>query len=456
MRFEVLTERDRHRIHEEALRVLEEVGLRVPPSTPLTARLKEVGQEVRDDGRLLLRRDVVERAMKLAPRNVRLGARDAKRTAVLDGSRTFVTTDGCGASTIDLDSGKRRRSVLGDVAASARLADAMDGIDVYWMMVSAQDVPTSQRVAREYLTALQNTTKHVQMIDVARRAEADQLAGMARVLLDAGVIEDSPVSMLISVVSPLRLDPGGTDAALAFAAAGLPVVACSMPISSVTAPATAPGALLLAHAELLGFITILQLLCPGAPVIYCSFPAFADARTGMTNYGDPRRFWAAAAAAQMGRETNLPCFTSGEVSSLLIGPDLISSGGLLETSTLLSYEQIVIDNESLRDMLQEVGAQELNQDSLALDVIRDVGPGGHFLAQRHTANHIRDVTAARFAGSDAVFDRDAVPGVEPSTRERARQEARRILEHHRIPPLPNRVQSSLEHLLVTPAPFASG
>jgi trimethylamine--corrinoid protein Co-methyltransferase len=102
-----------------------------------------------------------------------------------------------------------------------------------------------------------------------------------------------------------------------------------------------------------------------------------------------------------------------------------------------------------------VGTQELNQDSLAIDVIRDVGPGGHFLAQRHTAHHIRDVAVARFAGSDAVVDRDAVPGVEPSTREKARQEARRILEHHRIPPLPNRVQSSLEHLLTSPARFES-
>ncbi len=447
MRFEALSEQERTQVHEGALRTLEEVGMHLPAASPAAERLRKAGLRFDAGGRFRLPRGLVLEALRCAPRIVRLGARDPRRTVTLDGTRTFVTTDGCGAKTLDLESGARRPSVLADVAASARLTDALDQFHVYWMMVSAGEVPLPSRVPLEFVTALRNTTKPVQMIDLARPEEADALVRMARALQEDGTVEGPPVSVLISVVSPLRLDPGGTEAALAFAAAGLPVVACSMPIASVTAPGTAPGLLMLAHAEILGFAAILQLLHPGAPVIYCSFPAFADARTGTTNYRDPRRFWAAAAATQMGRSVNLACFTSGELASLLVRPDLLSFGGLLEVSTLLSCEQLVIDNEILRDWFMAAAPQDVTPDSLAFEVIRDVGPGGHFLAQKHTVRHIREFVVPRFSEPDRPVDLSRGGGVKESPRELARREARRLLEDHEVPPLPPRADAALEKVL---------
>jgi trimethylamine--corrinoid protein Co-methyltransferase len=447
MRFEALTPKEKDRIHEGALEVLAEVGLQLPASSGVAARLAGAGLRLSDDGRLRLPRAVVEAALRRAPRTVRLGARDPLRTAVLDGTRTYVTTDGCGSKTIDFTTGERRPSRLEDVAASARLTDALDTLHVYWMMVSAHDVPPESRVAREFLTAAQNTTKHVQMIDVARPDEARALAGMARALLDAGVFTETPVSMLISVVSPLRLDPSGTEAALLFAGAGLPVALCSMPIASVTSPATAPGTVLLAHAEILAFATIVQTLVPGAPVIYTSFPAFADARTGITNYRDPRRFWAASAASQMGLSMNLPCFTSGELASLLQRPDLLCFGGLLEVSTLLSYEQLVIDAEVLRDLAVSAAPQEVTAETLGLSAIAEVGPGRHFLAHPHTAKHIRDFVVPKFAEPERAVEPERHGIIKESPREKARREVRRILDQHQVPPLPERTAAALETIL---------
>ncbi len=450
MRFDPLSEEERVRIHEGALCTLEEVGLLVGPSSSVAARLRETGLRIAGDGRLLLPRAMVETALAHAPRTIRLGGRDATRRLALDGTRTYVATDGCGAWTIDLESGRRRTASLADVAASARLTDGLDLFHVYWMMVSAQDVPLPWRTAREFAVAIRNTTKHVQMIDVARPEEADRLVRMARALSDAGAADDPPVSMLNSVVSPLRLDPGGTEAALTFAAAGLPVAACSMPIASVTAPATAAGTVTLAHAEILGFITILQLLHPGAPVIYCSFPAFADPRTGMTNYCDPRRWWASAAATRMGRGLGLPCFTSGELASLLSGSDLLCFGGLLEVSTVLSLEQLVIDHEMLRDWWISAAPQGVDEDALALDVIRDVGPGGHFLTQRHTVRHIREFVVPRFVEPDRPVERDRGPEAVESGRDRARREARRLLSEHIVPPLPAAAEAAMARLAEEP------
>jgi len=429
MTFQALTDRERSEIHAGALRVLEEVGLLAPKT--LVAELRERGVGTGDTGdRLRLSRASVEAALARAPGTVRLGARGAGRETILDGRRSHAATDGCGAKVVDLDSGNVRPSVLADVASSARLTDALAEFDVYWMMVSAQDVPRELRVPLEYLTALRNTAKHVQMIDVARREEAERLVHMARLLNDQGIVNGPPVSALISVVSPLRLDPDGTEAALTLAAAGLPVVCCSMTIASVTAPATAAGNLLLAHAEALAFITIIETLHPGAPVIYCSFASFANPRTGATNYDDPRTTWTAAAAAELGRSLKVPCFSSGGLLAMLAKPDLLSGGGLIETSTILSYEQMLIDHEALRDCRLAAAAQEVSAETLAEDVIRTVGPGGHFLAQKHSVRHMKEFVVPKFAGD----------------RERARQEARRLIESHAVEPLPPAVDAALEQI----------
>lgn len=438
MDFRALSDRQRSDIHVSALRLLDGVGLAAPK--PLIDKLRHRGVGTKDGGeRLRLSGAAVEAALACAPRTVRLGARAAGREAILDGRRSYAATDGCGAKVVDLESGNVRPSVLADVARSARLTDALAELDVYWMMVSAHDVPREGRVALEYLTALRNTVKHVQMIDVARREEAEQLVRMARVLNAEGVVDGPPVSALISVVSPLRLDPDGTEAALALAAAGLPVVCCSMPIAGVTAPATPAGCLLLAHAEALALITIIETLHPGAPVIYCSFASFGDPRTGATNYDDPNVAWTAAAAAELGRGLGIPCFSSGGLLAMLAKPDLLSGGGLIETSTILAYDQMVIDDEALRDCRRAAAAQEVSAETLAEDVIARVGPGGHFLGQKHTARHVREFVVTRFAG-----DRKA-----------AREQARRLLEDHALEPLPPSADAALEQIALAPAGAAA-
>jgi trimethylamine--corrinoid protein Co-methyltransferase len=443
MRLHPVTEDERDLIHDSALRLLEEIGLGVTPA--LAGRLAQAGLRVAKD-RLLLPRATVEKALATAPRRVVLGARDPARAAVLEGKRTYTCTDGCGSKAIDFDTGERRPSALKDVAASARITDACDLLDVYWMMVSAQDVPIECRVPREYLTALQNTTKHVQMIDVRHPAEAAALAAMARVLSEAGAVEGPPVSVLVSVVTPLRLDPDGTEAALTCARHGIPVVATSMPISSVTSPATAAGTVMIAHAEVLALTTVIQAFHPGSPVIYTSYPAFADIRTGSTNYNDPRRGWAAAAASVMGRKAGIPHFTSGDPCAVMMKPDLMTWGGLRETSTLLVYEQLVMDNEALRRTNAYAAPVEVSPETLAVDVIRQVGPGGHFLTQKHTVKRMREFMVARYAEVEPATEAEAQAEAKFGARQRAREEVRRILDKHRVEALPPEVERRLDEL----------
>lgn len=453
MRLELLEKEALQEIHEAAQQVLEEVGFLVE-SPALSARLEEAGFPSIGKGRYRVPRDKMEAALRAAPRSVNLAARAPDKNVVLDGRQTYVATDGCGSKTLDLESRKVRASVLADVANSAKLTDALEHFDVYWSMVSAQDVPGPNRVAWEFVTALRNGRKPVQMIDVSEKGEAEVLARMARVLSDEGIMQGPPVSMLNSVVSPLRLDPGGTEAALVFAEQGLPVIAVSMPIASVTSPATAAGTLMLAHAEVLGFVTILQTLHPGCPVVYTPYPSFADPRTGLTSYSDPRTGWVAAAAAQLGRKVGLPTFTSGDLFAVLAKPDLMSSGGMLETSTVLALDQLILDHETLCHWIHMARMQEISPETLALDVIRKVGPGGHFLAQRHTVRHIREFVHTKSYDEslgELIGSEDVVPA-----RERARRRARQLLEEHVVEPLPESVDRQLAKLAEEPAREATG
>ena len=445
MRFSVLSGEEEKRIHEAALCILEEVGLDVARPS-LVAKLKEHGFPTPAADRVLIPRARVEEALKGAPRRVHLGARAADKRVVLDGTRCFTATDGCGSKTLDMDTDAVRPSSLADVAASARLADGIEEYDVYWTMISAQDVEPATRVARGFLAALQNTVKPIQVIDACRGEEAETLALMARQLESAGVMHGPPVSMLNSVVTPLRFDPDGTEAAMVFAREGLPVVCCSMPIGGVTAPATPAGTVLLAHAEVLAFLTLLQSFYPGCPLIYCPFPVLADPHTGVSNYRDPRSEWMSCASLQLGRSTGLPCFGSGYLLSLVSTPDLSSGGGMLETTTVLSFEQLVLDAEGVRDARIGAAPQDTGPDALAVDVVRKVGPGGHFLAQRHTVNHMKSYPITRFAGSsDAVDEKAGSDGESPHQRARseARSEARRIIETHRVEPLPAELEAAL-------------
>ena len=445
MRYTVLSEEEEKRIDEAALCILEEVGLDVA-SPSLAAELKAHDFPMPAADRVLIPRARVEEALRGAPRCVHLGARAAEKQAVLDGTRSYTTTSGCGSKTLDMDTDEVRPASLADVAASARLADALEEYDVYWTMVSAQDVDPTTRVARGFLTALQNTVKPIQIIDASTGEEAETLVLMARQLESVGLMHGPPVSMLNSVVTPLRLDSDGTEAAMVFAREGLPVVCCSMPIGGVTAPATPAGTVMLAHAEVLALITLLQGFYPGSPVIHCPFPVFADPRTGMSNYWDPRSEWMSCASLQLGRRTGLPCFGSGYLLSRVSVPDLCGWGGMMEISTVLSFEQLVLDAESGRDARIGAALQDTGPDALAVDVIREVGPGGHFLAQRHTLTHMKDFPISKYAGVfDAIGDKDGGDRESPYQRARneARTEARRIIETHCVEPLPEDQEAAL-------------
>jgi trimethylamine--corrinoid protein Co-methyltransferase len=396
------------RLRDATLHVLEEVGVRFPSDAALEI-LGDHGARVDRATRIVrFPRDLVLRALASAPRQFTMAARDPAFDLHLEEGTSYFTTDGCGVATIDWDTREERPSRKSDIAEMARIVDSLPSIGFMWPTVSAQDYGRTAQL-HEIDAAVNNTVKHFQGMvmgdDTARRAldMATALAGSRAALRERPLI-----SNLVCSIAPLAQDHAGLEAALVYAEAGLPVGFLAMPTLGTTAPATNAGALVVGDAEVISGIVLLQLAYPGTPVFHSIMKAWADPRNGAyVGYGIDAR--ARYAPVEMAHHWGVPsmaaCFGTDSPSAgtwqaaaevaldpflgALAGPELVTGLGLDRTYTLLYPEGIILDNDLYQRARHAMLAEEVDDETLALDVIAEVGPGGHFLAEKHTRTHMR-------------------------------------------------------------------
>jgi len=268
-RLELLSAGQLEEIKSATLDTLEHVGVQFPSVRAQDLFAAHGAQVDRDSHIVRLPPDLVIGAMSRAPRSYTLSGRAEGTDLYLDGTRTFFTTDGCGVHTVDLETGKLRPSCKEDVALMARVSDYLSSIAIYWPMVSAQDYG---RVAplHEIDASANNTVKHVQSETVMGEIPARYAVRMAEVI--AGDSERMrarpPFSAMVCTIAPLGQDKEGIEGAMVFAEAGVPIGFMAMPNMGSTAPATVGGALVVASAEIVSALVLMQLVAPGAPVFY--------------------------------------------------------------------------------------------------------------------------------------------------------------------------------------------
>jgi trimethylamine--corrinoid protein Co-methyltransferase len=456
-------------IRAATLDVLETVGICVPSERALTV-FAEHGADVDFQNQIVkLPPDLVTEAMEQAPRSYTLGARHEGADLFLDGEASYLATDGCGVETLDFDTRERRPSRKDDVAKMARVADALTSISFYWPMVSAQDYGRTAPL-HELDASFNSTLKHVQTETVMGRRPAQYAVRMGEVMAGSGdaMRERPPFSVLICTIAPLAQDKEGIEAGMVYAEAGIPVGFMAMPTMGSTAPATPGGALAIGNAEVVSAMVLMQLVAPGAPVFHSILASVMDPHTAEYIVSIPQKYLCNAAAVQLAHDWGVPTLAGAfgmdakepgtyqqgrdnAYTSLLVplaGADLITGSGLLEASTLLVPEQIILDDEIYHTNRVLLAGIDTDAKSLALDVIFDVGPKGHFLAQDHTRRHLRDIwipelTHPRPAGVRPSGDGPAGDGVE----QRARAELNRILADHEPEPLPGAAREELQAIL---------
>ncbi len=465
---EVLSADELEQVHETSLRVLAEVGLEVRSPTVL-AELAGEGADVDETSmRVRLPAPMVERALAAVPPSFVLAARDPALDLPIDGSAGYLSTDGTPADIVDLDTGLRRPSTLADLRDATVLGDAVPEIGYLWPAVAATDVDPRMQAAEFARVLLSNSTKHLNHNEAFSAPDARTVLEMAAAVVGGpDALRRRPIlSTYQCAISPLMYDGGPIEAALEFGRAGVPCGFVTMAVGMAAAPATLAGHLVSTNAELLGGITILETLVPGAPTYYGPYQAFMDLRSGGMNLAwGPEDVLLKLAAAQLGRRyglrINIQAFQTGSktqdwqagaqhaISLMTIAvagsAELIAATGTLYSAAVWSHENVLLDAELFDIVCRALEGFEVSEETLAFDTIRDVGPGGHFLASPHTLRHMRERWTPHLFGRETWEAWEAAG--RPSARERAHERVKQILAEHEPEPLPDDVTAELDRIV---------
>jgi len=464
IKLDVLSTDELEAIQSATLELLETVGIRFPSERALRI-FAEHGAHV-DKGSQIVRLppDLVKKALSHAPRSYELTGRADGTKLLLDGTQSYFGTDGVGVETLDFETGAARSSKKEDVEKMARVADALSSISFYWPMVSAQDYGHTAPL-HEIEASFRNTSKHVQTVTSVDETLANYAIRMAEIV--AGNQERMraapPLSALICTITPLSQDKEAIEAAMAYAKAGIPVGFMAMPTLGSTAPATTGGALVVGNAELVSAIVLMQLVAPGAPVFYSLCASVMDPQTAGYIVGIPEKYLCNTAGIQLAHNWGVPALAGAfamdspepntwklgrdsvytSLMAAVAGADLAEGLGMVKSSTLLVPEQIIFDDEIYHTHRTLVEGVDTSVDRLAMDAIKNVGPGGHFLGQKHTRKHLREIWVPEL--SYPRFSKGEAPS--PEIRQRARDKFDQILAEHQPQPLKEDVQRELQIIL---------
>ncbi len=466
----VLSEEQIERIHEGALLLLRETGVVV--KEPRGRRyFAEAGASVDEDQeRVRIGSEIIEAAVKLAPSSFTVHARDPKNNVKVDYQQLHIEPMIGRLNILDLETGERRRTSIDDVGNLVRVADAMENFHLLHsgaIMPSIEGVPMHGSHVHGYLRSLQNTSKVVKCSPRGRQTAEDCIR-MASVLAGGeDELRARPNTFTtVNPVTPLLHDQGQTEGLIEYASYGIPIDVTSEPQAGATAPVTLAGLLAQQTADILSGITLAQLVNPGTPVWYGTCGGIMDMKVGRIALGAVESGLINAASAQMAAFYKIPCRGTGattdsklidaqagyeKATTLLMaalgGINCLFYPGVMESALTISLESLVIDNEICGMAYRALRGIEVNDETLALSIIQEVGPGGNFLGQKHTMKFLRQEQFLPNVSNRQTREDWLERGGGGSARDRARSEVRRILDEHEPLPLDADVENELERIV---------
>jgi trimethylamine--corrinoid protein Co-methyltransferase len=407
LRFGVLQVADIERIHNLSVKVLEETGIIVhfPPARQLLGRHGASVNEVRQLVRIP--RHLVQQALKSAPRQVTVYSQNDPGkdcTLVLDGSRYGRTTTGLNWI-LDLYATRRRPVTEKDVVNWTRVIHALPNLHIAGSLNDQEAASKSEEV--RCLARMLHYTDKPLMFSAFSGEGMRWLKRLAEV---SQADQRQPRLMVLSSVnSPLTYGWGQCESAMVSAEVGIPVCFNSSAVAGVTAPVTLAGNVVQMNAEMLAALTIIQLHRPGAAVVYAAHPMAMDMKTGMASISMAEVGLMSAACVDVGRYYGLPTASNGVCTDtctpdamatlekwangylpVMAGANVNGGAGSLACVGTVSLEQLVIDDDVYGHFFRHMRGIQMNEDTLAADVIARVGPGNAFIMEEHTLTHFRD------------------------------------------------------------------
>lgn len=407
-----LSDADEKTMAEAALNVLEKSGMAVYSETARDA-FRQAGAEVDDSSCICkLPRSLVEDAIDSNPSSITLHSRNGKFDAVLEKNRVHYGTGGTAIYVLDPDTGERRPSTVQDVILNARMVEELENVHVFTINVFPHDVKDKDNIdVNRFYHALNHTQKHV-MGGIYSLTGCKKVVDMAETIAGgAGALRERPFTSFITlIISPFKIDEDYGEMTCYLADKGLPVVVPTEPICGTTSPITLAGNVLTHTAETLAGIALVQSVNKGAPGICGSVGSITNLNTMDHVGGAIERGMINAAVSQMSQYFDIPLYSTAgttdskevdvqaayesALSSVLVamsGANYIHDiAGLMEEDLTVSYEKLVVDNEILGMCQRVLRGIEVNDDTLATDMLIEKGPAQDYLAEEHTVRHMRN------------------------------------------------------------------
>ncbi len=448
-------------IHQATLEVLERTGVQITHPRALEL-LHGTGARV-DGDRVRIPAWMVEDAIRKAPSRVALGNRTGERRVFLEGDKVWFGPSLDCIDYLDPLTDERRRFVSDDCRVTSTVADALPTYTWVMTIGMADDVPPNvadRVIAKQVFTYTEKPLVFC-CKDVDSVRDIYQMA-----LLIAGGEEQfrqAPTCVHYSEpISPLLYYDPAVEKILFCAEKGIPLINYPAPQAGSTAPATFAGEVVQGSAESLSGLVLAQLVNPGAPFIYGAFATIMDMRTTVFSYGAPEMSLMVAAMAQLAQHYQLPFFGTAGCSdakfpdpqaaaeaafsclaSALVGANLIHDAGWLDHGSVASPGHIVLVSEILHMVDQLMAGIDISDETLALDVMDEVGPGGHYLNEDHTYSHFKDVWYSDLFDR-SILDEWRAQG-EGRFAERLREKTKEAMEHEPAP-LPEDVLAEMDRM----------
>jgi len=456
-------------IHSAALEILEKTGVKMDHSRALEM-LADNGCKVSDNHWVTIPAHLAEEALRSAPRQITLYDQKGNKAMSLVNGNSFYGTGSDTTFTLDVETGKRRRTVLKDVGNFAKLVDGLENVDFAMSMANPKDVPVENVYVYDFAEMVKNTNKPIVFIADSARDTVKIYEIACLVAGGEEELENKPFLMNYSEpISPLHFPENSMEKLIFCAEKKIPLCFASGANAGGGVPITLAGAMALGIAENLVGLVVHQLTSKRAPFLFGPNLSVLDMKSTVISYGCPEWSLGQAALADMRDELyGLPTWAYAGASdskvmdaqagaeamfsiitALLSRANLIHDVGYMEYGSTSSLEMVTMDNELIAMSRFFVDGIPVNADTLAFEAIERVvknDPGSIFLTDEHTLKHFRQAQFLPKLLDRSRYDLWEKAGSMDLYR-RCNIEAKRVLSKHQSDPRPDDVLKEIDHIL---------
>ena len=451
-------------IHLASLRVLKEIGVDVLHDEARRI-MKEHGADVREDSvRVRFDGDMLLELISHAPSEFTIHARNPAHDVRFGGNNLVISQMASAPNCSDIDNGRRpgNRKDYQNFLRLAQMHNILNTTGGY--PVEPIDIHPSIRHLEciRDLATLTDKVFHIYSLGKERNLDGIEIARIARGISREQLLEEPSVYTIINTNSPLKLDIPMMEGIIQMSSHGQVVIVTPFTLSGAMAPVTVAGALVQQNAEALAGIAFTQMVRKGAPVGYGGFTSNVDMKSGAPAFGTPEYMKAQLVGGQLARRYRIPYRTSNTCAANTVdaqaayesvfslwgaiqsgGNFILHGAGWLEGGLRCSYEKTILDIDLLQMVAEFLTPLDLSEDALAVDAIRDVGPGGHFFGTPHTQSRYKTAFYSPILSDWRNFETWAEAG-SPTAIERANRIWKERLATYEEPPMDPAIREELD------------